>query len=225
MVNPTYKVSLPKNPTTYEKFILFFARISLWIALYIIMVATFLTTGISETVLSSFQKLPALNNITGTLTLNTTHTKAEVLLDGLSIGETPVKNYTLSEGPYSVMLKPKTLYNFLKPLSFPIVIKPGSATIVKAQLGVNDLTSSYFNVYSIHSNTNNLVIYTEPTNVKIFLNQRYVGNTPIIINDYPAGNYKIELKKEGYKPLTLPITLTNSSTVLIKAKLYKFVLQ
>ena len=225
MSNATYKVTLPKEPTLYEKLIIAFAKLSLWITLYIVMTITFLWGGIAETVLNSLQHIPSLSNTTGVLTLNTTYTKAAVKIDEADTGETPLTNQILSIGPHTVTLIPQNLKDFIKPLTLPIVVQPNRLTVTKAQLGVNHLTSSYFVVYSLPSQSNNIVVYADPKDTSVFLNKKLLGKTPLFIYDYPSGTYKIKLVNKGYKELEIPVSLGKNTSIFINAKLYKYVLE
>ncbi len=225
MAHTAYKVTLPKEPTLFEKLIITFAKLSLWITLYIIMTFAFLWGGIAETVLSSLQRIPSLSNTTGMLTLNTTYAKANVEIDEIKAGETPLTNQALSVGPHAVKLTPQNLKDFIKPLILPIVVQPNRLTVTKAQLGVNRLTSSYFVVYSLPSQSNNIVIYANPQSTSVFVNGKLLGKTPLFIYNYPEGNYKIKLTSDGYKDLEIPISLDKDSSLFITAKLYKYVLE
>ncbi len=59
---------------------------------------------------------------------------------------------------------------------------------------------------SIISDLNNLTIEAVPENADIYVNNRYEGVSPVLLEDMLPGVYKIEIEEDGYKKINTWIT-------------------
>lgn len=66
----------------------------------------------------------------------------------------------------------------------------------------------------------NAVINSIPTNAKVFLNDEYVGDTPLQLTTLKPKKYKIEIKKEFYHPIISEINIEENA---VSKKDYKLI--
>lgn len=47
-----------------------------------------------------------------------------------------------------------------------------------------------------------LIINYEPTDADIYIDNKYIGKTPNVINDIQTGQYELKISKDGYDTFT-----------------------
>lgn len=137
---------------------------------------------------------------TGTLSVNSTPSGAQVLIEGRVVGNTPL-NLVLRPGRVDVELRLGGYQTFRTSAQ----IRPGETTVVNA-----NLTPVVQNgLLQINSN---------PQGAQVLLNGRVVGNTPLNLTVQP-GRYDIELRLGGYQGFRTSVTVGNGQTVPVNANL------
>jgi len=128
---------------------------------------------------------------------------AKVFLDGgYYIGQTPLENRAISPGNHKITL---VLLNYDKQAE-DIYISPGKSL------------NLYFNIVPIFGK---LKLTSEPEGALIYINNEYVGTTPLTIYLGPE-IYQLKLVKPNYQSWSKVITAYANQTVSIRAKLAKF---
>ena len=64
-----------------------------------------------------------------------------------------------------------------------------------------------------------LEIKSEPPGAEIYIGGNYFDTTPLILEDFPAGDYEVELKLDGYEDYSQSISLLPRSTKNVTANL------
>ncbi|HLC15117.1 MAG TPA: serine/threonine-protein kinase, partial [Thermodesulfovibrionia bacterium] len=185
---------------------------------------------------------------TGTLIIESDPSDAECYLDGVHKGNTPFEVRSNKKQQYQLKVR-KTGYQLVEQT---VTITPGERTVFPVKLSKDKLENPtpkplvpawiialivlfvigiVGGIYFLKGNgtpdtpeaTGILVVKSEPSDAKCYLNEELVGTTPIEMNLKP-GKYSLEVKKEGYKPyseksviieaggqIVLPVTLTKDS--------------
>ncbi|RLF79384.1 hypothetical protein DRN44_08975, partial [Thermococci archaeon] len=123
----------------------------------------------------------------GYLTVYSTPASADVYIDGDYIGTTPIENYKLPVGPYSLKVT-KVGYN---DYTSTVTIEAGKTEVVNVELVMKTAT---------------LVVSSTPSGASVYIGGEYKGQTPLTLN-VPPGTYTVEIRKTDYKPHTETITL------------------
>ncbi|MBF0383263.1 MAG: protein kinase [Magnetococcales bacterium] len=58
-----------------------------------------------------------------------------------------------------------------------------------------------------------LEVKTEPDGVRVLLNQRYVGRTPVMVGQVEHGKHKLKLEKVGYYPIEMELNLEADTVI------------
>jgi hypothetical protein len=146
--------------------------------------------------------------LTGTLNVTSSPSAADVLLDGVFKGTTPIVIPNVSTGIHTVRVE-KTGYS---PLENLVEVNTGLTTNVHAVL--SEIPPAPVN--------GTLDVQTTPTGAAVFLDGVSRGITPLAIPDIPAGIHTLRLEKTGYTIWENPVTInagatTNVTTILTQA--------
>lgn len=141
-----------------------------------------------------------LKEKTGILDILTNPPGAEVHINDVYYGETPLKK-ELKPGPYELTLK-KSKYRTL------------TETIV-----VEDLVTKKIQ-RELTPEVGEVRIESNPPSAKVFLEGEDIGYTPISLNK-PPGIYKLRVIKPGYKHFVVDIQVSDGRSTRIDAQLEK----
>jgi len=144
----------------------------------------------------SFSLLP----LTGGLNILSNPQGAEVYLNGIYKGITPIMISDLSPGNYQVQLRKSGYKDFL--------------TYVTVYSG---MTTSYnFTLVPLLSTLN---IFSTPSSADVYINEVYKGKTPFIISDLSFGTYNIRISLTGYEDYVESIVLNPGEVKQINVSL------
>ncbi len=129
--------------------------------------------------------------IYGTVYATSNPSNADIYIDGKKVGKTPFMTQTILIGSHKIMLS-KDGY------------KTEERTIVVNE-GEND------SLFLKLSDFCNMKLTSSPSNAKVYLNDEYIGLTPLDIKTV-SGNYKLRLEKDGYAKYKNKIHLDGSVT-------------
>jgi hypothetical protein len=137
---------------------------------------------------------------TGTLSVNSNPSGAQVLVEGRVVGSTPL-NLVLRPGRVDLELRLGGYQIFRTSAQ----IRPGETTVINANLTpvVQD------GLLQINSN---------PQGAQVLVNGRVVGNTPLNLTVQP-GRYDIELRLAGYQGFRTTVTVGNAQAVPVNVNL------
>ncbi len=137
---------------------------------------------------------------TGTLSVNSNPSGAQVLVEGRVVGSTPL-NLVLRPGRVDLELRLGGYQVFRTSAQ----IRPGETTVINA-----DLTPVVQNgLLQINSN---------PQGAQVLVNGRVVGNTPLNLTVQP-GRYDLELRLGGYQGFRTSVVVGNGQTVPVNVNL------
>ncbi len=125
---------------------------------------------------------------------------AEVTIDGISRGKTPLLITDLIPGKYRAKL---TYQGFQEK---------------EVALNVPDRTPVKLSV-SLNSDSAKLTISSRPTGAEVLLNGIAKGTTPVVVDRIQAGNVNLEIKAQGCTPYKQLLTLSAGQTETITAVL------
>lgn len=141
---------------------------------------------------------------TGTLSVGANISGANVLLNGRSVGNTPI-NLTLNPGTYTLEVR-RSGYT---PYRISATVQPGQTTQVYAQLQP---------LAPPPPPTGTLVVNSNVRGAEVLLNGRRVGYTPLTLT-LNAGNYNLLVRRGGYSSFSTSFYLAPGSTAQINANL------
>ena len=130
---------------------------------------------------------------------------AEILINGKNMGSSPDSGllvlYTIPRGYYQVEAR-----------------KPGY-TSISDNLYVDDNAVTTYKVSLIPSPLGSLEVKSVPDNADIYMDNKNVGLTPVILNDITVGEHTVIIKKEGYQDWSAKISVVGGSMGVIESVL------
>jgi uncharacterized membrane protein len=142
--------------------------------------------------------------ITGFLSVTSTPSGADILIDGRSIGEKTPHSVPIDPGTYTIKLTLEGYQDWTQSAR----VTGGETTDVHATL--TPISGSA----TVTSTPSGAAIYVET-----YLGDSYVGKTPHTNTKVSPGHYTIKLKLEGYKDWTKEIQVTGGETTDVHATL------
>ena len=136
--------------------------------------------------------------VTGTLSVNSNPSGAEVLVEGRLVGSTPL-SLVLRPGRVDLELRLGGYQTFRTSAQ----IRPGQTTVVNASL-----------VPVVQNGL--LQINSNPQGAQVLLDGRVVGNTPLNLTVGP-GRYDLELRLAGYQSFRVSLGVGSGQTVPVNA--------
>lgn len=141
-----------------------------------------------------------MKSITGLLLVDSNPQGADVVIDGISKGNTPLLMTDLPLGEYSLQ--------FISPKLLP--------RTMKAKL----LDRSPVRVYAeLLSNTAQLDVTSVPDGAEVRINGIYAGDTPLRIEEVQAGEADVKVSKRGYTPYQMRMSFEATKPYKIDAEL------
>ena len=131
-----------------------------------------------------------LNQITS-IKISSTPADARIEIDGRDFGFTPANINTLDAGTHNLKLS-----------------KDGYKDVhdkFNITTGINTPLS-----YTLLSSDKHIIISSNPSNARVYIDGEYRGSTPLTIKEKP-GTYKLELKKYDYKKFKKKITVSENT--------------
>jgi serine/threonine protein kinase len=157
------------------------------------------------------------------LTISSTPISAWIILNGDSLGQTPLINHILAAGQYSLKIS-KDKYNSIDTTIFltknsdlamvftlpeienlPVLVQADQVPVPKQVT-----TSPVFAVLSIQS---------DPPGSEVWLNGEPRGKTPLYLTRISQGTYLVEIRREGYEKYTRDLQLLAGNNQSINARL------
>lgn len=140
----------------------------------------------------------------GSITIETYPSNAEIYLNSKKQGKTPKTIQNLSEAYYEIKLA-----------------LPGYNDIVlhrQVLFGINTKIRETFSGQSIpkpKNKTGKITIDSSPSAAEVYLDNRVVGNTPLVLYDVPSGNHTISLSLSSYLDVKKQIYVKSGQTVSV----------
>jgi len=139
---------------------------------------------------------------TGTVNVTSDPSGAQVRLDNVAKGTTPLEITDVSVGVHTIRVE-MTGY---EPFISPIEVNAGQTTYVTADLDP---------IPPPPVTKGNLSVISTPSGASVILNGTPKGPTPLLINDVTAGGYTLRVESAGYTPREEDIIVTAGLTTYI----------
>jgi len=153
-----------------------------------------------------FSKNNNLNNNSSLslLQIYTTPSQAEIYLDDLKIGLSPILNYKVKPGEHKIKIikdgyeekEQNIKIEENKEITLKLTLEPISTTAKKGSLDVS----------------------STPDKAKVYINDQYKGDTPLKL-DLDIGTYNLKITKSGYQDYTDKITIEENKILKLSPKL------
>ena len=138
----------------------------------------------------------------GAISLNSEPDKANILLDGIEVGVTPVSLRSVLHGDHKVEIRLDGYSVWEKSVS----VEPARETVLTAKLQVN---------------TGSVSVKSKPENAKVFLDGKPVGTTPESITSINPGIHEIKVEMEKYDVWTDTVNIEAGKEDVINAVLQR----
>jgi hypothetical protein len=163
--------------------------------------------GGTKTVSATLNPMPASS--TGWIYVSSSPGGASVTLDGSSVGQTPVSGSlqlnNIAVGDHTVALELAGYQRYSTRTS----VSPNTVSEVSAVL-IPTSTPSGKGAISVSSN---------PAGANIFVDNNFIGISPLTASDIAAGNHMVAFRMEGYQEYTTSALVTAGTTSTVSAAL------
>jgi hypothetical protein len=180
--------------------------------LKIILIAlAFLALGVSMH-FNLLTRLPLVRNFyeNAVLTVNSRRSPANIYLDGVDYGQTPLTIPNLPEGGHTVELERISESSDTYPKqSFYIELYPNTEAVIDVEIAPNNFKSGHILFYSPMPRTFNqegaLSIRSDVSNYEILIDDERIDKSDIISYKLEPNEYDIKVTSEGYESLEFPV--------------------
>ncbi len=124
----------------------------------------------------------------------------EVFVDGVSIGKSPLDDYSIDAGNHEIEVV--ALYH--EPWKKSVTVKPGERLDMSADLKLAGGA---------------VVIESDPEGSTVYLDGKEIGVTPMIVGDLVEGEHEFAVESEGFTRFSKKISITNKKPEKLIAKL------
>jgi len=131
---------------------------------------------------------PAFSMATGDIFVNSQPVGATVFLDGKNVGTTPLPVYKIPQGKHTLKITLKDQQEVIK----EIEIKPGPTKTIHIVFQERE---------------GGLSVTSTPSGAKVFLDEVYVGKSPVNLKLVLSGKHTINVTMEGYETYSETITI------------------
>ncbi|MDP8240676.1 MAG: PEGA domain-containing protein [Candidatus Hatepunaea meridiana] len=141
----------------------------------------------------NFERKYDLRPSVGWLTISSDPPGANVTITetNQSLGKTPLTKVPIDRGTYKLLIE-KELY---EPYETAIGLTYGGEQNVDAKL---------------QRSVGHIRVSVEPRGTKIYLNNEYKGESPMVVKDVPTGKYELKLDKSGYDIKVVQVQVTRN---------------
>ncbi len=151
--------------------------------------------------------------------------KALVKIDGKEYGNTPANITDLVAGKYQIELRRESSSeNFYKPHVFNIELTKNSTSRINIEIGPGDTLHGFLLFYTqdntLGTNKGKLTLTSNAQNTKVYIDDEYIGVTPITNHILNTGEYTIKMEAEGYESLEFPVVISKGFVLNVKG--YQF---
>jgi len=74
-------------------------------------------------------------------------------------------------------------------------------------------------VPSIAAHLGTLRVESQPTGARVFVNNEYVGETPLVVGPVPAGSRAVRVQLDGYEPWSRGVRIVANESTIVAAQL------
>ncbi len=134
--------------------------------------------------------------------------KAEIKIDGKEFGQTNQEIEDLSPGLHKVELsRVSDSPAFYNKRVYPVELASGTESVIKVEIGPEDLTGGYILYYTEASTEQGkglLTVTVDNYEGLIYLDDKYFGKSPVKAERVDVSTYYIRVEGEGYETVEIP---------------------
>jgi len=153
---------------------------------------------------------PALVVPVGRLLVRSTPPGAQVMLDGESRGTTPLAVAELPYGDYTLSV---SLEGFESREQLLTVSSDDPIVALNVELGQSIMSMAASN------GVGSISVETRPAGAEVWLDRRFVGETPMLIPDVTPGAHVVEFRQMGYRDWATNVSVDPSEQARVAASL------
>jgi len=172
-------------------------------------------------------KLPFINRFYNNTILEivSINGKAKVTINNEDYGETPLTINDLNQGEYTITLERiSETENFYNKQTFNIKLTKNTTSRIEIEIGPSGILHGNILYYTPQNNTTKntgtLSILCDVDTSKIYIDDQYLKQTPLIAHELPAKEYNLEITANNYETLKLPIVIEDGYLLNVKAYLF-----
>jgi len=121
----------------------------------------------------------SLQSLPGSLRIESEPSEADVYINGQNMGKTPYNLASIAQGSYNVELKAENFELFKQ----TVKIQSGQLSELKPRMKII---------------SGSLLVESSPSSVQVFMNENFMGITPILLENVNPGIVSINLRLNGY---------------------------
>lgn len=130
--------------------------------------------------------------------------EASVFLDGKHLGKTPFYSDQLKAGTHSLKITASEA-SYVG----DVTLRESTLTVVNRLLANNYLAQSG-EVLTLETGKNGFLVTSSPSGANLIVDGQLAGQTPILMEDIPEGEHKVEVSKNGYSGRQFAIKIAKS---------------
>lgn len=222
---PLQKPIRPKSthhtpPVRFER-----SKKKIWIPIAAIIPALFLIAFLTTDLFKPAPEEKPVAEVSA-LNISSSPENAVVYINNDSVGRTPLKQYSLAAGKYSISLSADeyedsdttinlasgdnlNLFFGLQPIEIPETPEAKASEPIKQEVKKSAIYAS-------------LTIRSNPSSAEIWLNGRRYGKTPRTLRNLNPGNYQLKLSKYGHEEYTELMRLSANNNKSVRATLIPY---
>ncbi len=152
---------------------------------------------------------------TSALAVTVINGTAEVYIDDVSLGTTPIDAKDIKSGEHKVTLK-----NDKNSYEVTLNFIPNAQIVLNRDLGVSPVFSAGQNFWLEESNDSLLSVISEPEGAAVFIDNAEVGKTPYSSSSLTAGEYDLRVEKAGYDAQAARISIQDGYRLNVSTSLF-----
>jgi hypothetical protein len=176
-------------------------RSTIVLACSLVTLSCFAVCAATDTLASAAAASPAAqsDSSVGSLIVRTTPDSATVVIDGASVGQSPVRIDSLRAGQHKLQIAHEGYLT----RSATVALRGGATQEVQFAL----------------SQPAALTLLSEPSGARVSLNNAQLGTTPLTSNGLRPGQYAFTLVRDGYEPVSDTASLGSGATDTLRINL------
>ena len=143
-----------------------------------------------------------LMSASGTLNIETDPADAEVFINGISRGKTPITIERIPEGSVNVDIKAAGFEPHTRQVSL------AAGEVQKINLAMKPLPGT-------------ILIVSIPSEARVYINDEFKGNTPYTFEKVPPGSYRVRVERPGCEPNARDVVVAKSSSLTEEFRMTK----
>ena len=197
------KLPIQEQPPRKERLKSTFLRKSFLIPIIVVLIAIplifFLAKLKKENTVNN-NNISNLASVTASVTITSNPSQADVFIDENKIGITPVENYQLKAGNHNIVLKKEGYLDKEEGID----VKEGDK---------KSLSYTLEKIVIAQGEGVPVLITSTPTGAKVYIDNKYIGDSPIDGYKLSVGSHTIKLTKDGYNDYTESIEIKAADTI------------